>query len=85
MINTCKNNEMITLNGRYGIESSKFTFRDLSVLDYNVCKIKAYKYLNYFRILSTDCILSDGHSLLDFILKINLGKSETFNVVQPKH
>lgn len=84
MINTCKNNERIILNGRCDMESSKFIFCDLSVLDYKVRTIEAYKYLDYFRILPTDCILSDGHSVLDFALKIVLEKAETSKLVKSK-
>ena len=39
------------LNGRFGYKSSKHTFRDLSVIDYTVCSIDGYKYVDYFNVI----------------------------------
>ena len=71
MIETCKNNNIVILNGRFGYQSSKHTFRDLSVIDYTVCSIDGYKYVDYFKVIPTDSIMSDGHALLEFTLKLN--------------
>ena len=77
LIDICKNNNLLILNGRYGQDNDKgeFTFRKKSVIDYSVSSNKGFDILSDFRIKELDRIYSDGHSLLQ--MELNLGTNNT--------
>ena len=82
LIDLCKNNNLAIVNGRYnGSLTSKYTFRDTSVIDYYIASVKAYKLISHFEIRSLDTLFSDEHS----VLKCNINSKQTQQRTQGKH
>lgn len=66
LINLCKNNNMIILNGRSGSNTSgNMTFRNTSVLDYIISTIDCFELIRNFQVKELDSLFSDGHCLLE--------------------
>ena len=66
LLDTCRTNNLIILNGRCGGDNSKgaFTFRNCSVLDYSIASHDFLKHVHDFNVIDLDPIFSDGHSLI---------------------
>ena len=45
-------------------ELGKYTFRQISVIDYSLVTVDTFSLLRNFNVLETDPIFSDGHSIL---------------------
>ena len=85
LIEICKNNNMIILNGRYGKDKNigRMTFRDISVLDYSIVSLHGLHLLSDFEITELDNLFSDGHALLSFKLNIEQNISKLHATKQP--
>ena len=81
IVDICKNNNLLILNGRYGQDAGQgnFTFRDQSVIDYSISSNKGFKILTDFKIEELDRIYSDGHYLLEMNLSLNLADTTSIN------
>lgn len=79
LIEICKNNSLIILNGRYGKDKNigRMTFRDISVLDYSIASVQGLHLLSDFEIIELDSLFSDGHALLSFKLNIEQNTPKT--------
>ena len=66
LIDTCKNNNLFIVNGRFGKDKGigTTTFRDKSLIDYTLCSAGRFEILHDFEIVELDPVFSDGHSLL---------------------
>ena len=90
LIDTCKNNNLFIVNGRFGKDKGigTTTFRDKSLIDYTLCSAESFEILHDFEIVELDPVFSDGHSLLAWSVKCNnkmnnLNSNES-NVFLPK-
>ena len=85
LIEICKNNNMIILNGRYGKDKTvgRVTFRDISVLDYSIASLHGLHLLSDFEITELDYLFSDGQTLLSFKLNIEQNISKLHATKQP--
>ena len=73
MLEICKNNDLIILNGRIGNDSTgNYTFRDTSVIDYTISSINALSLVENFEISELDRLFSDGHCLLETEMKLQI-------------
>ena len=63
LLKSCKGNSLFLLNGR-GLTSKK-----LSTVDYCLCSVKRFKWVNNFRILEFSSLNSDVRSITYHILK----------------
>ena len=72
LLDTCKNNNIYILNGRYGNDKlvGNFTFKDSSEIDYTICFLGILRLLTNFEIIELDPLFSDGHALQTFDLTI---------------
>ena len=72
LLDICKHNNLFILNGRMGKDKDigKFTFRDISVIDYSLASPNMLGSIEAFDIIELDPMFSDGHSLLYMELKI---------------
>ena len=84
LIETCINDNLFILNGRYGQDSTegKFTFRDQSIIDYTICSFSCLKLLLDFEVIETDNLLSDGHALLSWSMSAAQTDPGTCNLSQ---
>ena len=66
LLDTCRTNNLIILNGPCGSDNSKgaFTFRNCSVIDYSIASHNFLKHVQDFNVIDLDPIFSDGHSLI---------------------
>ena len=66
----CKNNNLFILNGRVGHDKSRgrFTYRNVSVIDYAFATPECFQYFIDFEVIDTDALLSDGHCVLSLTL-----------------
>ena len=73
LIDTCKNNNLFIVNGRFGKDKGigTTTFRDKSLIDYTLCSAESFEILHDFEIVELDPVFSDGHSLLAWSVKCN--------------
>ena len=73
LLEICKSNNLIILNGRCGKDkgNGNFTFRNLSIIDYSIASAHAFKYVNDFEIIQLDCLYSDEHSLLSTVMEFS--------------
>ena len=73
MIDTCKNNNLFIINGRYGKDRGigALTFRDQSLIDYTVCTADSFKIMQDFEVVELDPIFSDGHAALVWSIQCN--------------
>ena len=61
------------LNGRMTNESSSNpTFQNISTIDYFLCCLMLFKYINNFIVREPNPLFSDGHSALELVLYILL-------------
>ena len=67
LIDICKNNNLFILNGRCGKDKGvgAFTFKQCSVID----SCQALKFINSLEIQELDSLYTDGHALLQTVLK----------------
>lgn len=73
LIDMLKNLNLIIVNGRFPCDKNgKMTFRNISVIDYLICTLQSYDFFINFEVIQVDNLFSDGHCLLDYILKLNL-------------
>ena len=84
LIDICKNNNLFILNGRCGKDKGvgALTFKQCSVIDYIIVSCQALKCINSFEIQELDSLYTDGHALLQTVLKF---KHINRNPVQIKH
>ena len=82
LIDTCKNNNLFIVNGRFGKDEGigETTFRDKSLIDYTLCSAESFEILNDFEVIELDSVFSDGHALLEWSIKCN----NPINDVAPK-
>ena len=61
----------LVLNGRCGKdnEAASFTFKNVSVIDYSITTAETLKFIDDFEITELDSLFTDGHSLLQSMLK----------------
>ena len=66
LLDVCKVNNLIILNGRCGSDKSsgELTFRNISVIDYSITTPNLISFVNDFCIIELDPIFTDGHSLI---------------------
>ena len=83
LIDTCKNNNLTLLNGRYGQDKNvgELTFRESSVIDYAITSSKGVEFLQNFCITEVDRLFSDGHALLS--LKIKTAEHKLPRILTP--
>jgi len=70
LLDICKNNSLVILNGRFGSDKNigEFTFKNQSVIDYSICSLKTLEFVKEFEIIDTDTLYSDGHKLMRNVL-----------------
>ena len=88
LIEICINNNLFILNGRFGKDKAEgnLTFRNQSLIDYTICSFDCLRLLVDFEIIETDCLISDGHSLLSWTLSTVFQASDTREeAVHPTH
>ena len=73
LIECCKSNELIILNGRAFSDKGigKTTCKNSSVVDYVISSVPMLKYLSYFEIKEFCLLYSDSHCPSEFRLKIS--------------
>ena len=66
LLDICKSNSMLILNGRCGDDkfSESMTFRNKSVIDYSIVSFQSLQFIKSFRVLELDALFSDSHSLI---------------------
>ena len=71
LIDTCKNNNLFIVNGRFGKDKGigTATFRDKSLIDYTLCSAESFEILHDFEIVELDPVFSDRQSLLAWSVK----------------
>ena len=79
LLDICKFNGIFIVNGRIGKYSDKFTFRDVSVIDYSICTPKLLQLVNDFEIIELDTLFSDGHCLLSMSIHACTSDERTRN------
>ena len=90
MLDTCKNNNLFIVNGRFGKDKGigATTFRDKSLIDYTLCSAESFEILHDFEIVELDSIFSDGHALSAWSIncnnQINLVNETSNNFFSPK-
>lgn len=70
LLDLCKNSNLFILNGRLGNDSGRFTFRDISVIDYVLASAECFHCISDFRVIENDPIHSDGHHTLHWNINI---------------
>ncbi|XP_053405613.1 uncharacterized protein LOC128558990 [Mercenaria mercenaria] len=85
LIDLCKINNVFIINGRLGNKPSNLTFRNVSLIDYLLSSISAYKFLYEFNVTNVDSLMSDGHSLITFKLIINQKITHDTSMSKPKN
>ena len=65
-MNICKSNNLIILNGRCGKNKNigKYSFRNISVIDYAISSYEGARHVKNFEITEPDPLFSDGYVLL---------------------
>ena len=82
LLELCKNNNLFILNGRLGCDQvePKTTCKDRSTVDYFLCSVDNFDFINDFSILEFSDLYSDVHCPLTLILNtdssINFNRSE---------
>ena len=78
MIDTCKNNNLFIVNGRYGKDRGigASTFRDKSLIDYTICTADSFKILQDFEVMKLDPIFSDGHAALLWSIQCSVERNQ---------
>ena len=83
LLDICKNNNLVLVNGRFGPNSGLMTFRNVSVLDYVLSSTEGFPMIDSFNIIETNILHSDGHALIKFALKYTFqhetNMEQTFN------
>lgn len=71
LLELCKANNLFILNGRCGSDKGvgACTYRHISLIDYAIATYPGIPYITHFNIEDTDCIFSDGHSLISTVLQ----------------
>ncbi|MCG7877394.1 MAG: endonuclease/exonuclease/phosphatase family protein, partial [Candidatus Thiodiazotropha endolucinida] len=80
LLDMCKSSNLCILNGRCGEDKDirNFTFRNTSVIDYNIVSAEMLTYVENFDISDLDPLFTDGHSLLTSTLRFeNICKTKT--------
>lgn len=79
LIDICKNNNMVILNGRFGKDKNigKKTFRNTSVLDYIISSLAGFKLLQDFEVIPMDKLHGDGHALLNLQIMFQTKQNNT--------
>ena len=74
LIDFCKNNDMLILNGRaFGDKGvGKPTCQDKSIVDYVICSSSSMMFLSNFEIKNCCPLYSDAHNVIKFVLKGNV-------------
>ena len=70
LLNICKSNNLLILNGRCHKDKGigKYTFRDISVIDYAISSTEGLKRIQDFEIMELDSLYSDGHAMLSLTI-----------------
>ena len=70
LVDICKNNNLFILNGRMGHDRSigNLTFRHTSLIDYTIGSAEILPLVSSFKIIETDPLFSDGHSIISYTL-----------------
>lgn len=70
LLNICKSNNLLILNGRCHKDKGigKYTFRDISVIDYAISSTEGHKRVQDFEIMELDSLYSDGHAMLSLTI-----------------
>ena len=70
LVDICKNNNLFILNGRMGHDRSigNLTFRHTSLIDYTIGSAEILPLVTSFKIIETDPLFSDGHSIISYML-----------------
>ena len=91
LLDMCKSNNLLILNGRCGYDKSKgsLTFRNRSTIDYFVVSLECLQFVNNFVVTDLDPTYSDGHALIStsfvFHKPISFDKSiKKCNSTKPK-
>ncbi len=73
LLELCRSNNLFILNGRCGLDKDvgACTYRQISLIDYAIASYAGIPYIHNFSIEDTDCLLSDGHCLLNASLSIH--------------
>ena len=71
LLKSCKGNSLFLLNGTGGVDQreGRLTSKKLSTVDYCLCSVKRFKWVNNFRILEFSSLNSDVRSITYHILK----------------
>ena len=69
LLNMCKSNDLTILNGRFGENTTGFTCKDRSVVDYFIGTIDVIKYISNMKILEHSTLYSDVHKPITLELK----------------
>ena len=88
LLETCKSNNLLILNGRCGKDRGvgSFTYKNTSVIDYTVVSAQILKFISNFEIIELDTLYTDYHCLLNttvtFTNKVKLSKPREYKKVQ---
>lgn len=71
LLNICKQNNLLILNGRCANDRNigMFTFKSISVIDYTLCSTNLLEYVCDFKVIEIDPLFCDGHCMLLLELK----------------
>ncbi|CAG2208866.1 unnamed protein product [Mytilus edulis] len=84
LLDFCKYNNMLIVNGRIGDNSGHFTCKNASVVDYNICSPCFLKLIENFSVLETNTLFSDIHNPLSLTVKAEVVENKVV-VDEPSH